>query len=219
VADAVIFDMDGLLIDSERVWERARERVARDNGGAWHHDSQARMMGMSTPEWSAWMHDELGVELEPPRIRAVVLKEIDGIYREGVPLMPGADAAVARIAGRWRLAVASSSPRVLVELVLDLTGWADRFEAVVSSEEVARGKPAPDVYLEAARRLEVVPDRCVAVEDSTAGLRSADAAGMAVVAVPEPDFPAAPEALELAEAVLGSLDELTPEVVERVGRS
>lgn len=213
----MIFDMDGLLIDSERVWEAARERVARDNGGAWHPDSQTRMMGMSTPEWSAWMHDELGVALPADQIRDTVLAEIEAIYRDSVPLMRGAAGAVERTAARWPLAVASSSPRRLVELVLDLTGWAARFVAVVSSEEVARGKPAPDVYLEAARRLGVEPTRCVAVEDSTAGLRSAHAAGLGVIAVPEPDFPPVPEALAMAGAALESLDELTVEVVVEVG--
>jgi HAD superfamily hydrolase (TIGR01509 family) len=215
---AVIFDMDGLLVDSERVWESARERVARANGGAWHADSQARMMGMSTPEWSTWMREELGVRLAPGRIRDTVLTEIEAIYRDRVPLMPGAGRAVERIAARWPLAVASSSARGLVELVLELTGWKPRFEAVVSSEEVPRGKPAPDVYLEAARRLGVEPGGCVAVEDSTAGLRSAHAAGLRVTAVPEPDFPPAPEALALAGVVIDSLDELTAEVVQEVSR-
>jgi HAD superfamily hydrolase (TIGR01509 family) len=218
VPDAVIFDMDGLLIDSERVWEAARERVARANGGTWQDDSQARMMGMSTPEWSAWMHDELGVRLDPGQIRDTVLAEIDAIYREGVPLMRGAGGAVERIAARWPLAIASSSARSLVELVLELTGWAQGFGVVVSSEEVARGKPAPDVYLEAARRLGFEPGRCVAIEDSTAGLRAAHAAGMAVIAVPEPDFPPAPDSLAVAARALNSLDELAAETVEAVAQ-
>lgn len=214
VTEAVIFDMDGLLVDSERVWEATRERVAREGGGRWHDDSQARMMGMSTPEWTRWMRDELGVRMEPDRIRDAVLDRIEERYRDSVPLMPGADGAVRRMAERRPLAVASSSARRLIELVLGTTGWAPLVREVVSSEEVARGKPSPDVYLEAVRRLGAEPALCVAIEDSTAGLRSAHAAGLAVVAVPEPDFPPAPEALELAGATLSTLDELTVELVE-----
>lgn len=214
VAEAVVFDMDGLLVDSERVWEATRERVARESGGTWHRDSQARMMGMSTPEWTRWMHDELGVPLEPDAIRDAVLEQIEARYRELVPLMPGAAGAVERIAARWPLAVASSSARRLIELVLASTGWAPLVREAVSSEEVAHGKPAPDVYLEAAARLGVDPAECVAVEDSTAGLRAAHGAGLRVIAVPEPDFPPSRAALALADATLGSLEGLTVELVE-----
>jgi HAD superfamily hydrolase (TIGR01509 family) len=212
---AVIFDMDGLLIDTEPVWEAARERVAREAGGAWPADAQTRMMGMSTPEWTQWMHDELGVQLTPAQIRDAVLERLERGYRERVPLMRGAHDAVARIAARWPLAVASSSPRRLLEVVLAETGLEPHFGAYVSSEEVERGKPAPDVWIEAARRLEADPERCVAIEDSTAGIRSAHAAGMAVVVVEDPKFPPAAGALALAAATLDSLAELTPEVVER----
>jgi HAD superfamily hydrolase (TIGR01509 family) len=212
---AVIFDMDGLLIDTERIWEAARERIAREAGGAWPADAQARMMGMSTPEWTQWMHDELGVRLTPAQIRDQVLERLERGYRERVPLMPGARDAVARIAARWPLAVASSSPRRLLEVVLAETALQPHFAAFVSSEEVERGKPAPDVWLEAARRLEADPGGCVAVEDSTAGIRSAHAAGLAVVVVPDAKFPPAADALALAATTLHSLDQLTPDVIER----
>jgi HAD superfamily hydrolase (TIGR01509 family) len=212
---AVLFDMDGLLIDTEPIWASARERIAREHGGSWPADAQTQMMGMSTPEWTQWMHDALGVQLSPAEIRDAVLALIERHYRERVPLMPGARNAVARMASRWPLAVASSSPRRLLELVLGETGLHRHVHVLVSSEEVARGKPAPDVWLEAARRLEVDPGRGVAIEDSTAGIRSAHAAGLAVVAVPDPQFPPAAEALALSAAVLESLAELTPELVER----
>jgi HAD superfamily hydrolase (TIGR01509 family) len=212
---AVLFDLDGLLIDSERIWEAARERVAREGGGSWPPDAQARMMGMSTPEWSRWMHDELGVGLAPDRIRDAVLDMIERAYRERVPMMRGARAAVERMAARWPLAVASSSPLRLVEVVLSQTSLGACFRVVVSSEEVQRGKPAPDVWIEATRRLRVDPAGCVALEDSTAGIRSAHAAGLAVIAVPEPDFRPGPDALALAATTLGSLDELTNDVVEQ----
>jgi HAD superfamily hydrolase (TIGR01509 family) len=212
---AVLLDMDGLLIDSETIWEAARERVAREHGGAWPADAQVRMMGMSTPEWTRWMHDALGVQLAPDEIRETVLERIEGGYRERVPLMSGARAAVERIGARWPLGVASSSPRRVLELVLAETGLEREIAVFVSSEEVERGKPAPDVWLEATQRLGVDPRRCVAVEDSSAGIQSAHAAGLAVVAVPDPRFPVAADAAALAAATLGSLAELTPEVIAR----
>jgi HAD superfamily hydrolase (TIGR01509 family) len=216
---AVLFDMDGLLIDTEGVWGAVRERVAREAGGAWPADAQTRMMGMSTPEWTQWMHDELGVGLTPAQIRDTVLERLERAYRERVPLMPGAAEAVARIAARWPLAVASSSPRRLLEVVLAETGLAPHIGAYVSSEEVERGKPAPDVWIEAASRLGADPAHCVAVEDSTAGIRSAHAAGLAVIAVPDAKFPPAAEAKALAAATLDSLAELTPEVIEEARRA
>jgi HAD superfamily hydrolase (TIGR01509 family) len=171
------------------------------------------MMGMSSPEWTEYMRAELGVALEPEEISREVVARLERRYRERLPLLPHAHQAVERLAARWPLAVASSSNRPVIDLVLELAGLARCFAVTVSSEEVARGKPAPDVYLEAARRLQVDPRACVAVEDSTNGIRAAHAAGMAVIAVPRPDYPPAPDALELAAAVLGSLTELTPRVV------
>jgi HAD superfamily hydrolase (TIGR01509 family) len=212
---AVLFDMDGLLIDTEPIWATARERITREHGGTWPPDAQTRMMGMSTPEWTQWMHDALGVRLSPTEIREAVLDLLERHYRDEVPSMPGAREAVARMAPRWRLAVASSSPRRLLEVVLAETGLDRHFDVFVSSEEVARGKPAPDVWLEAARRLDVDPAASVAVEDSTAGIRAAYAAGLAVIVVPDPKFPPAPDALTLAAARLDSLEQLSAGVVER----
>jgi HAD superfamily hydrolase (TIGR01509 family) len=205
--------MDGVLIDSEQVWAAAREELARETGASWAEDTQARMMGMSSPEWSRYMHEELGVPVEPAEISNAVVERLTRRYREHLPLLPGAREAVERTAARWPLAVASSSNRPLIDLVLDLAGLARSFRATVSSEEVARGKPAPDVYLEAARRLGVEPARCAAVEDSTNGILAADAAGMRVIAVPRDDYPAEPQALARAPVVLDFLDQLTPEVI------
>ena len=146
--------------------------------------------------------------MEPAEISAAVVEGLEAYYRRRVPLLPHAVETVRALAERWPLAVASSANRPLIDLVLELSGMAGLFRATVSSEEVPRGKPAPDVYLEAARRLEVAPQQCVAVEDSTNGIRSASAAGMRVVAVPRPDFRPSVEALRLADAVLASLAEL-----------
>jgi len=171
-------------------------------------------MGMSSSEWSRYMHSELGVPMEPAEISAAVVEGLEARYRRRVPLLPHAVETVRALVERWPLAVASSANRPLIDLVLELTGMAGLFRATVSSEEVPRGKPEPDVYIEAARRLDVVPPGCVAIEDSSNGIRAAHAAGMRVIAVPRPDFPASAEALRLADAVLDSLGELEPALDE-----
>ena len=211
---AVVFDMDGVLIDSESVWSEAREQLARETGGRWGPDTQRRMMGMSSTEWSRFMHDEVGVPQEPEEISANVVERLERRYREHLPLLPGAREAVERLAAHWPLAVASSSNRPLIDLVLELAGLAGCFGVTVSSEEVPRGKPAPDVYLEAARRLDVDAPACAAIEDSTNGILAAAAAGMRAIAIPRPDYPPSSEALARAGVVLDSLAALTPQVVE-----
>jgi HAD superfamily hydrolase (TIGR01509 family) len=214
VIDAVVFDMDGVLLDSEQVWDDVRERLARERGGRWHDGAQRDMMGMSAPEWSRYMHEVIGLAEPPEEIDREVVRRMEAAYRERLPLLPGAVEAVRRLAGRWPLGLASSSNRPLIDLALELSGLAELFAVTVSSEEVARGKPAPDVYLEAVRRLGVDPPAAAAIEDSHNGILAARAAGMRVVAVPNPHFPPGEEALAAADAVLGSITELTPEVVE-----
>ena len=211
--DAVVFDLDGLLLDTEQLWDDVREQLARERGGRWHERAQQEMMGMSSTEWSRYMHDVIGLVDSPEEISTEVVRRMEERYRERLPLLDGANEAVERLSTRWPLAIASSSNRELIELVLDLADWRRFFRASVSSEEVARGKPAPDVYLEAARRLRVEPSRAAAIEDSHNGIRSAKAAGMRVLAIPNRHFPPDAEALALADVVLASLDELTPEAV------
>ena len=209
--EAVIFDLDGVLIDSERAWTAAREQLVRERGGRWRADATREMMGMSAPEWSRYMRDALGVNMDPEQIAAEVVQGLEARYRrDGAPLLPGAAAAVAALAARWALGLASSANRSLIELVLELADMRARFQAVVSAEEVAHGKPAPDVYLEAARRLHARPERCAAIEDSSNGLRAARTAGMLLVAIPNRDFPPSADALALSDAVIGSLGELRP---------
>jgi HAD superfamily hydrolase (TIGR01509 family) len=171
------------------------------------------MMGMSSPEWSRYMHEQVGLPEPPEKINAEVVRRMLERYRERLPLLPGALDAVRRLAAEWPLGLASSSNRPLIEAFLDAAGARELFAVTVSSEEVAAGKPAPDVFLEAARRLGVAPDSCAAVEDSTNGLRAAAAAGMLVLAVPNAHYPPEADALALAAGVIGSLDELTPEAV------
>jgi HAD superfamily hydrolase (TIGR01509 family) len=215
VIEAIVFDLDGVLIQSEELWDAVRERYVRERGGRYDSEVQRAMMGMSAPEWSRFLHEDAGVSEEPEDINRDVVERMLEAYRHELPLLPGAVDAVRRTADVFPLGLASSSNRVIFEEVLRLAGIADCFEATVSSEEVERGKPAPDVYLEAAHRLGVEPDRCAAVEDSHAGLRSAHDAGMRVIAIPNASYPPDDEALELADVTLESLDQLTPERIER----
>jgi HAD superfamily hydrolase (TIGR01509 family) len=214
VIDAVVFDLDGLLLDTEQVWDEVREALTHERGGRWHDRAQADMMGMSSTEWSHYMHETLGLAEPPEELNRLVVERMQGRYRERLPLVNGAVEAVKRIGARWALGLASSSNRPLIDLALELMGVTELFQATVSSEEVERGKPAPDVYLQAARRLGVEPTHAVAVEDSGAGIRSAHAAGMGVVAIPNPHFPPPEDALRLAGVVLPSLADLTPAAVE-----
>jgi HAD superfamily hydrolase (TIGR01509 family) len=211
--EAVVFDLDGVLLDSEQIWDEVREQLARERGGRWHERAQRAMMGMSSTEWSQYMHDEIGLPESPEEISAEVVRRLEEQYRQHLPLLDGAVEAVERLAAHWPLGIASSSNREVIDLVLELSGLAPFFKVTVSSEEVARGKPAPDVYLEAARRLGVTPERSAAIEDSENGFRAAKAAGMRVIAIPNPHFPPDPEALEEADVTLGSLAELSPATV------
>jgi HAD superfamily hydrolase (TIGR01509 family) len=214
VIRAVVFDLDGVILRTEEVWDQVRGRYVVERGGRYDEEAQRAMMGMSAPEWSRFLHDELGVPGTPEEISADIVRLMETRYRERLPLIPGARAAVERLAGRWSLGLASSSNRPLIDAALEVSGLDRFFAATVSSEEVARGKPAPDVYLEAARRLGVEPERCAAVEDSHSGIRSAKAAAMRVIAIPNASYPPDPEALAAADAVLDSIETLTVEAVE-----
>jgi HAD superfamily hydrolase (TIGR01509 family) len=214
VIDAVVFDMDGVLIDSEHVWDEVREALARERGGRWSDRAQRDMMGMSSPEWSRYMHEQIALAEPPEEINRLVVERMLERYAGAPPLIDGAVEAVERLAARWPLAIASSSNRELIDAVLASTPLGPLFQLTVSSEEVARGKPSPDVYLEAARRLGADPTRAAAIEDSHNGIRAAKAAGMRTLAIPNPRFPPGDEALAEADLVLDSLAELTPSVVD-----
>jgi HAD superfamily hydrolase (TIGR01509 family) len=209
----VIFDMDGVLVDSEAVWDDVRKRFVEEKGGTWHEAAQRDMMGMSSVEWSRYVRERLCVDMEPEEISQEVADRVANVYREKLPLLPGAVEAVKSLSAEWPLGLASSSNRHVIDLVLELAGIDDAFRATLSSEEVGAGKPAPDVYVETASRLGVEPAACIAIEDSTNGIRSAHAAGMTVIAVPNQDFPPEDGALDLADQTVKSLTELTPEMV------
>jgi HAD superfamily hydrolase (TIGR01509 family) len=214
VIEAVVFDLDGVLLASEEVWDAVRERYVRERGGRYDEDVQRAMMGMSAPEWSRYLHEEAGIPDEPDEINREVVERMLEAYRRELPLLPGAVDAVRRTAKAFVLALASSSNREIFGAVLELAGIAECFRVTVSSEEVENGKPAPDVYLETARRLRVAVERCAAVEDSHAGIRSAKSAGMRVIAIPNQSYPPDEESLRLADMTLDSLDDLTPESIE-----
>ena len=212
--EAVVFDLDGILIDSEHVWDEVRQQLADERGGRWNENASRDIMGMSSIEWSRYMRDVVGLTEEPEEISAEVVRRLEDRYRRELPLIPGAEQAVESLAARWPLALASSSNRELIDLVLESSGLGRYFTASVSSEEVARGKPAPDVFLEAARRLGVEPTHCAAVEDSENGILAAKAAGMRTIAIPNPHYPPHEDALAAADVVLASIEELTPVAVE-----
>jgi HAD superfamily hydrolase (TIGR01509 family) len=210
---AVVFDLDGVLIESEQVWDTAREQLVRERGGTWDERATTDMMGMSSKEWSSYMHDRLRVPMTPAEVNDDVVRRVAAAYEERLPLLPHAVETVRELGGRWRLGVASSSNRPIIELVLDRMGVRDCFAAVVSSEEVENGKPAPDVYLAVARELGADPTDCVAIEDSTNGIKAAVAAGMRTIAVPNRQFRPDDDVLATAAVVVPSLADVTPELV------
>jgi len=214
---AVVFDLDGVLIDSEPVWEQVRRGLVGERGGHWTPDAQRRLMGMSTPEWARYLSQDLGVGLPPGQVASEVIDRMTARYATHVPLMDGAVDAVHRIAARWPLAVASSAPAVLIETVLQAAGLRSCFAAVMSTEQVAHGKPAPDIYLAVTAALGRPPAACAAVEDSSNGLRSAAAAGLRVIAIPQPHYPPDSDALAQASLVLPSLAGLTADAVAALG--
>ncbi|HEV2537707.1 MAG TPA: HAD family phosphatase [Streptosporangiaceae bacterium] len=211
--EAVVFDLDGVLIDSEPVWEQVRRGLVAERGGRWAPDAQKKLMGMSTPEWARYLSEDLGVGLPSGEVASIVVDRMAASYREHLPLLPGAVEAVRRLAARWALGLASSAPAALIETVLQSAGLRPDFQVTMSTEQVPRGKPAPDIYLAVADRLGVPPADCAAVEDSSNGLRSAAAAGLHVIAIPRPQYPPDPDALAQASLVLPDLGELTPEAL------
>ena len=215
--EAVVFDLDGVLLDSEQLWNEAKREVTDEAGGSWSEEAPHAMIGMSSPEWSAYMHEELAVPLGTGEINTRVVGRMSAMYEESLPLLPGAVETVQTLRSRWRLALASSSNREIIDSFLRISGLGEAFEVTVSSEEVDRGKPSPDVYLEAARRLPAAPGACVAVEDSANGIRAAAAAGIPVIAVPNPHFPPGGDALALAAATVPGVAAVTAELVESAG--
>jgi HAD superfamily hydrolase (TIGR01509 family) len=211
--EAVVFDLDGVLVQSEELWDAARKELAHDHDVEWPDDATDAMMGMSSKEWSRYMHDEVGVPEAPDEINRKVLEWVEKRYRDDLPWIPGAREAVRRIGTEFPLGLATSSNREIIDIVVEVGGFEDILKVTVSSEEVDKGKPAPDVYLEATKRMGVDPRKTAAVEDSTNGLLAARAAGMRVIAIPNDAHPPAEKGLDAADVVLDSIEDLTPGVV------
>jgi HAD superfamily hydrolase (TIGR01509 family) len=211
--EAVVFDLDGVLVQSEELWDEARRDLAKEHDVEWPSDATDAMMGMSSKEWSRYVHEGVGVPLPPDEINQRVLEKLLERYRTDLPWISGAREAVRRIGAEFPLGLATSSNREVIDVVVDVGGFADLLRVTVSSEEVERGKPAPDVYLEATRRMGVDPRSCAAVEDSTNGLLAARAAGMRVIAIPNDAHPPAQEGLDAADVVLDSIDDLDVGVI------
>jgi HAD superfamily hydrolase (TIGR01509 family) len=210
---AVVFDLDGVLIDSEPVWERVRRGLVAAHGGHWAPDAQHKLMGMSTPEWARYLSEDLGVGLPPDQVAAEVIDQMAASYLQHLPLLPGAVEALRRLAPRWPLALASSAPAALIETVLQAASLRSYFSVTMSTEQVPHGKPAPDIYLAVTAQLGSPAPECAAIEDSSNGLRSAAAAGLRVIAVPRPRYPPDPDALAAASLVMPSLAHLTAHTV------
>lgn len=210
-----MFDLDGTLIESEQIWRNVRHEFVVANGGYWKPDAAAAMIGMRTDEWARYMHDELGVALAPSEIAKRVVESLAERLKNP-PVLPGADAALRRLAGEFRLGLASSAALEVAQTVLTATGWDALFAVVVSADEVPRGKPEPDVYLRALKLLDADPSQAAAVEDSANGIRSAYAARIAVIAIPNHTFPPDAEALSLASRVVANLDDLDAALIRDV---
>ena len=214
--EAVVFDLDGVIVDSEQVWVEVREQYVRGLGLSYPAEATRAMMGMSSPEWSGYLSAALGVPGSLAGINEAIVERMLIRYGTDPPLIPGAVDAIRRIAERWPIGIASSSNPELIEAVVHAAGIDAVVQVALSSENVGRGKPAPDVYLETARRLGAPPERCAAIEDSEPGIRSARTAGLRVIAIPNLHFPPSAEALDFADVVLETIEELTLVVVDPV---
>lgn len=209
----VVFDLDGTLIESEQIWRDVRHEFVIDHGGQWPEDAQTRMIGMRTQEWSRYIHDELGVPLAPSAIAQHVVAGVIERLSKSVPVLPGAGSALERVGDAFRLGLATSAAVAVAQMVLAKTGWEKFFAVVVSADEVLHGKPAPDVYLRTLNLLEADAARTAAIEDSANGIRSAHAAGIAVVAIPNRAFPPDRSSLSLAARVLSNLHDLSSDTI------
>lgn len=214
---AVVFDLDGVLVDSEKLWDVVRRGVAAEAGRRWPPEATRAMQGMSTAEWSAYLTGPVGIPVAPEEVAATVVDRIAAQYDTRLPLLPGAVEVVERLGRRWPLGLASSSPRRLIDTVLESAGLTQRFQVSVSTEQVGVGKPSPAVYQTVVQQLGVDPSQAIAIEDSSNGLRSAADAGLGVLAVPNAAFPPSEDALALADVVVDSLDEITVELVASMG--
>lgn len=204
----MIFDLDGVLVDSEQLWDRIRRDVVAERGGRWIDGATEAMLGMSTQEWSHYLVSTLGVPLTAEEVAEIVIDRMAQTYVDRPPVLPDATTTLSTVTSQYPTAIASSAPDRIIRAFLEATDLVETVGFTISSENAAAGKPSPDVYLRAARGLGVPPEECAAVEDSSNGLRAAVAAGTTVFAVPNPHFPPADDALAGTYRVLGAIGEL-----------
>lgn len=217
-AEAVVFDMDGVLVDSEHLWAEMWERYAAAHGTSWQSRHTRDVQGMSASEWAAYLTDLIGAGHDPAQTeRAVVDGMIDAVAAGRAPLLDGAGELLVDVARYAPVGLATSAPPRLIKAVLDAYDIGHCFTGTVSSSEVERGKPSPDVYLEAAARIGMRSDRCVAVEDSTNGVRAAATASMTVVAVPNSRYPLRADAVSMAFEITENLGQVRRIIWERLG--
>lgn len=214
--EAVIFDMDGLLVDSEPVWDEARAAMAAHYGQTWTQTDHFNVMGVNTDVWAAYMIKRLDLSLSPIAVRDEVIDQMVAMYRRQIPFRPFAVEAVQWAVGHYPTALASGSPRKLVDIVTQADELQGCFQEVLVADEVGTGKPDPAVYLETARRLGVAPEACVCLEDSANGVLSGHRARMFVINVPDPRYPLTTQQAGYADMVLESLRDFTAATIQQL---
>lgn len=214
--EAIIFDMDGLLVDSEPIWDQARVNIALRVGKTWNHQDHVNLMGVSTDYWVQYMIDRLGLTTTKEEVQKEVVQQMITIYKKEIPFHPFAVNAVRWAAKRYPTALASGSPPQLIKIVTQSPRLKGCFNVVLSSDEVRVGKPDPAIYLETARRLGVAPENCLCIEDSAFGVLSGRRANMFVINIPDPKFPLSPEQVKHADLVLESLGDLNEQAISRL---
>lgn len=218
--EAVVFDMDGVLIDSEVLWQRVREDFAAERGLPWRQQDQEALMGCSTEVWSVRMCERLALtDISPAELATDILGRVQRAFETHLPVRPGAAEVLAALGQRWPLALATGSPRELADCALRLTGFGKHFQATVCGDEVRHGKPHPEIYQRAVAALGVAPSRAAGIEDSANGLRALRAAGLWAIAAPGEAFPLLPAELALGHAVVQHLSAITPDFVAALPRA
>ncbi len=213
---AVLWDMDGVLMDSEACWFESRIEFAERFGKIWTMNDQRVAMGRSTIEWAEVMRERLSLDLTLDQIMEEVITLVMDRLGERLPVLPGALEAVKLTATRYPIALASGSPTRVIDHVLNITGLHKVFQAVVYGDDMTRGKPDPEIWLTAADKLGVDVTLCAGIEDSGNGIRSLRAAGVYTIAVPSPGFPLSPDVLALADRVLPSLEHFTLDLLDSI---
>lgn len=220
---AVVFDMDGILVDSEVLWRLAREEFAADHGMTWSAEDQESTMGCNTAMWSRIMVQRLQLRerlgMDEAAIATEIKRRLLAKYQAHLPEREGAIAAVRLAATKYKVALASGSPNELARYILGVTGLDQVFLAATYGDDVAHGKPAPDIYLDVLKKIGVAPEHAVGVEDSGNGIRSLRAAGMGIIAAPGPEFPLSEEVLAMADVRITEMTEFNLDLVERAGAS